>query len=106
MQHFNTFVGNQDLISMKIGQNVIIMTMKDTGQTFLFGSLSAIYGMFTVEQLDITYSALRNAVGTYVKTHDADEGVSHAQTIYDTKRSTFTLQRAPLLLLERQKKYE
>jgi hypothetical protein len=87
---------------MKFGQNVIIMTMKETGQTFLFGSLSAIYGMFSDKQLDITYSALRNAVGTYMKSHGIDESEPHAQTIYDTRRSTFTLQRAPLLLLERQ----
>lgn len=91
---------------MKIGQNVIIMTMKESGQIFLFGSLSAIYGMFTVEQLDITYSALRNAVGAYMEAHKVDENVYHARTIYDTRRSTFTLQRAPLLLLERQKKSE
>ncbi len=91
---------------MKIGQNVIIMTMKDTGKTYLFGSLSAIYGMFSHEELDVSYSALRNAVATYIKNNQVDVNEQFAQVIYDTKRSTFTLQRAPLLLLERAKKEE
>ena len=94
------------IIDMKIGQYVIIMTMKDTGKTYLFGSLSAIYGMFSHEELDVSYSALRNAVATYIKNNQIDENEPFAQVIYDTKRSTFTLQRAPLLLLERAKKEE
>ena len=88
---------------MKTGQKVIIMTMKDTGKTYLFGSLSAIYGMFSHEELDVSYSALRNAVATYIKENKVDKIEKFAQVIYDTKRSKFTLQRAPLLLLERAK---
>ena len=80
--------------------------MKDTGRSYLFGSLSAIYGMFSAEQLDITYSALRNAVSAYVKNKEVDENEPYAQLIYDTKRSTFTLHRAPLWLIEREKKTE
>ena len=90
----------------KKGQNVIILTIKDTGHTFLFGSLSAIYGMFSSDELGVTYSALRNAVSTYLKNNEVDENQSFSQVIYDTKRSTFTLQRATLWLLERQKKEE
>ena len=104
LQYFFTFVGNQGIIGMKIGQSVIILTMKDTGRTYLFGSLSAIYGMFSSDELDITYSALRNAVGKFVKDKQVDETEPFAQVIYDTKRSIFTLQRAPLWLLEREKK--
>ena len=89
---------------MKIGQSIIILTMKKTGQSYLFGSLSAIYGMFTHDKLDITYPALRNAVSTYVKNNHIDENEPFAQVIYDTKRSIFTLQRAPLWLVEREKK--
>ena len=91
---------------MKIGQSVIILTMKDTGLSYVFGSLSAIYGMFSNDELDITYSALRNAVGKFVKGNHIDENEPFAQVIYDTKRSLFSLQRAPLCLLEREKKAE
>lgn len=91
---------------MKIGQSVIILTMKDTGLSYVFGSLSAIYGMFSNDELDITYSALRNAVGKFVKGNHIDENEPFAQVIYDTKRSLFSLQRAPLWLLEREKKAE
>lgn len=99
-------MGNQGIIGMKIGQSVIIMTIKDTGRTYLFGSLSAIYGKFSHNELDVSYPALRNAVATYIKNNQIDENEEFAQVIYDTKRSTFTLQRAPLLLLERTKKDE
>ena len=106
LQYFFTFVGNQGIIGMKIGQSVIILTMKDTGKMYLFGSLSAIYGMFNHEQLDVSYPALRNAVGSYIKNNQVDESEPFSQVIYDTKRSTFTLQRAPLWLLEREKKQD
>lgn len=106
LQYFYTFVDTKGIICMKIGQSVIILTMKNTGQMYLFGSLSAIYGKFSHEQLDVTYSALRNAVATYIKNNQVDENEEFAQVIYDTKRSIFTLQRAPLLLLERAKKDE
>ena len=91
---------------MKIGQSVITLTMKDTGRSYLFGSLSAIYGMFSNEELGITYSALRNAVGKYTKDRHVDESEPFAQVIYDTRQSSFILQRAPLLLLEQAKKEE
>jgi len=91
---------------MKIGQSVIILTMKGTGESYVFGSLSAIYGMFSSEDLNITYSALRNAVGLYRKNNQIDESEPFMQVIYDNKRSLFTLYRAPLLLLEREKKTE
>jgi len=91
---------------MKIGQSIITLTMKDTGRSYLFGSLSAIYGMFSSEELGVTYSALRNAVGTYLKNNRVDESLPFSQVIYDNKRSSFTLHRAPLWLLERAKKDE
>lgn len=86
----------------KKGQSVITLTMKETGRSYLFGSLSAIYGMFDKDVLKITYPALRNAVVTYKKENhiDEEEG-TFSQIIYDTQRSPFTLQRAPLWLLER-----
>lgn len=87
---------------MKKGQSVIILKMKDTGVSYLFGSLSAIYSMFSSEELGVTYSALRNAVSSYIKENNIDEGSNNfLQVIYDTKRSKFTLQRAPLLLAEK-----
>ena len=89
---------------MKIGQSVITLTMKDTGQSYLFGSLSAIYGMFHKDELKITYSALRNAVATYIEKNQVDENEPFSQVIYDNKRSPFTLHRAPLWLIEREKR--
>ena len=89
---------------MKIGQSIITLTMKDTGRAYLFGSLAAIYGMFNSDELGITYSALRNAVGTYLKNNQVDENEPFSQVIYDNKRSLFTLHRAPLWLIEREKK--
>lgn len=89
---------------MKVGQSVITLTIKETGHSYLFGSLSAIYGMFSAKQLGITYSALRNAVALYLKNNQIDEELPYSQVIYDNKRSTFTLHRAPLWLLERDKK--
>ena len=87
---------------MKKGQSVIILKMKDTGVSYLFGSLSAIYSMFSPEELGVTYSALRNAVSSYIKENKIDEGSNNfLQVIYNTKRSNFTLQRAPLLLAEK-----
>lgn len=78
--------------------------MKDTGVSYLFGSLSAIYSMFSPEELGVTYSALRNAVASYIKDNKIDEDNNNfLQVIYDTKRSNFTLQRAPLLLAEKVK---
>lgn len=87
---------------MKKGQNVIIMTMKETGTSYVFGSLSAIYGMFSSDEMGITYSALRNAVATQIKTNGIDkDAVESAEIIYDNHRSKFTLYRAPLLLAEK-----
>lgn len=87
---------------MKKGQSIITLKMKDTGVSYLFGSLSAIYSMFSSEELGVTYSALRNAVSFYIKENNIDEGSNNfLQVIYDTKRSKFTLQRAPLLLAEK-----
>ena len=89
---------------MKTVQSVIMLTKKETGESYVFGSLSAIYGMFSTEELGVSYAALRNAVGTYIKNNHVDESKLFAQVIYDNKRSTFILKRAPLLLLEREKK--
>lgn len=87
---------------MKRGQNVIILTMKESGKTYVFGSLSAIYGMFTSDELGITYSALRNAVSAYIKANDIDKNESdRAECIYANSRSSFTLLRAPLLLADK-----
>ena len=87
---------------MKKGQNVIILTMKETGIVYLFGSLSAIYSMFSSEEIGITYSALRNAVAAHIKSNDIDKGtIESAEIIYDNHRSKFTLYRAPLLLAEK-----
>ena len=87
---------------MKKGQNVIILTMKESGIMYLFGSISAIYSMFTNEELGITYSALRNAVAAHIKANEIDKDtVESAEIIYDNHRSKFTLHRAPLLLAEK-----
>ena len=87
---------------MKKSQSVIQLTIKETGAAYLFGSLSAIYAMFSPEELGISYSALRNAVSTYIKTNMIDEdNCDSLQVIYDNKRSLITLQRGPLLLAEK-----
>lgn len=87
---------------MKKGQNVIILTMKETGIVYLFGSISAIYSMFSSEEVGITYSALRNAVAAHIKDHDIEKDECEtAQLIYDNRRSKFILHRAPLLLAEK-----
>lgn len=84
---------------MKRGQNVIILTMKESGKTYVFGSLSAVYSMFSSEELGITYSALRNAVAAHIKANDIDKDtIESAEIIYDNHRSKFTLHRAPLIL--------
>ena len=87
---------------MKKGQNVIILTMKESGTMYLFGSISAIYSMFANEELGITYSALRNAVAAHIKANDIDkDAIESAEIIYDNHRSKFILHRAPLLLAEK-----
>lgn len=89
---------------MKKGQSVIILTFKDSGDSYVFGSLSAIYSMFDKQVLDITYASLRNAVSTYIDKNQVDEGKDEAQVIYDTKKSLFVLRRAPLLLADKNAK--
>ena len=86
---------------MKKGQSVITLIFKDSGDTYLFGSLSAIYGLFSSEQLGITYSSLRNAVSKYIKENKVNEDGNDAQLIYNTKNSKITLHRAPLLLADK-----
>jgi len=86
---------------MKKGQSVITLTFKDSGDTYVFGSLSAIYAMFGKKELDITYASLRNAVSTYIEKNNVDEQQDHSQVIYDTKKSLFVLRRAPLLLADK-----
>lgn len=84
---------------MKQGQSVVILTMKESGRAYVFGSLSAAFGLFDAETLGITYPSLRNAVAKYIKDNKVMEDTDYLQVIYDTKRSLFTLQRAPLLSL-------
>ena len=86
---------------MKKGQSVITLTFKETGESYLFGSLSAIYAKYSADDLGVTYSSLRNAVATYIKKHKIDEERDCSQVIYDTKMSLFTLRRAPLLLADK-----
>ena len=86
---------------MKKGQSIITLTMKATGKSYLFGSLAAIYGMFDAHTLGITYSALRNAVSTYIKKNKVNEDEDALVKIYENKRSIFTLYRAPLLLADK-----
>lgn len=83
---------------MKKGQSVITLIFKEGGEMYLFGSLSAIYAMFTPEELGVSYSSLRNAVSMYIKNNNVDEEGYRSQIIYDTKNSKITLRRAPLLL--------
>ena len=96
---------------MKLAQSVIVLTLKDTGKSYLFGSLAAIYGMFDNNYLGISYSALRNAVAMRLNPPDEKqitpkfmENEIFLQVIFENKH--FTLQRAPLLLQEREKKSE
>lgn len=86
---------------MKKVQSVITLIFKEGGEMYLFGSLSAIYSMFTPEQLGVSYSALRNAVSTYIKNNNVNEEGNSSQIIYDTKNSKITLRRAPLLLADK-----
>ena len=86
---------------MKKGQSIITLTMKETGISYLFGSLSAIYGMFDADTLGVSYPALRNAVSTYIKNNQVNEEGDTSVVIYDNKRSSFILRRAPLLLADK-----
>lgn len=87
---------------MKKGQNVIILTFKESGETFVFGSLAAIYAMNGIEnKLGIKYASLRNAVSAYMKENNVNEEENTLQAIYDAKKSSFTLYRAPLLLADK-----
>ena len=86
---------------MKKGQSVILLTFKESGQTYVFGSLSAIYALYGAEQLGIRYTSLRNAVSAYIKENNVDQGSNTSQIIYDTTKSLFTLRRAPLLLADK-----
>lgn len=87
---------------MKKGQNVIVLTFKESGETYVFGSLAAIYAMNGIEdKLGIKYTTLRNAVSAYIKENNVNEDESILQVIYDTKKSSFTLYRAPLLLADK-----
>lgn len=86
---------------MKTAQSVITLIFKDGGETYLFGSLSAIYAMFTPQQLGVSYASLRNAVSKYIKDNNVDEKGFGSQVIYDTRNSKITLRRAPLLLADK-----
>lgn len=87
---------------MKKGQNVIILTFKESGESFVFGSLAAIYAMNGIEnRLGIKYTSLRNAVSAYIKENNVNEDENTLQAIYDANKSSFTLYRAPLLLADK-----
>ena len=86
---------------MKINQSVIALTLKENGETYIFGSLSAIYAMFTSEQLGISYSALRNAVSKYIKDNGVNENRLVSQVIYNNATSMIIVRRAPLLLADK-----
>ena len=58
---------------MKKGQSVITLTFKNNGESFLFGSLSAIYAKYSAQELGITYPSLRNAVSTYIEKNNINE---------------------------------
>lgn len=90
---------NKETMGNKKGQSVIILTMKEDNRSYLFGSLSAIYGMFSSDDLGIAYTTLRNVVGSYMKSNDIKGDKPYSQVICE--RSKFTLHRAPLWLLER-----
>ena len=72
---------------MKKGQSVITLTFKEGGEMYLFGSLSAIYAMFTPDELGVSYASLRNAVSKYVNDNNVDEEKNNSQVIYDTRNS-------------------
>lgn len=86
---------------MKITQSIITLSFKQGGETYIFGSLAAIYAMFTPEQLGISYSALRNAVSRYIRDNGVNENNLNSQVIYNTKNSKIILRRAPLLLADK-----
>jgi len=86
---------------MKKGQSVISLIFKDGGEIYTFGSLSAIYSMFSPEQIGLSYASLRNAVSKYIKGNDVDERGNSSQIIYDTESSKITIRRAPLLLADK-----
>ncbi len=86
---------------MKKGQSVILLTFKESGETFVFGSLAAVYAMYTDGQLGIKYTSLRNAVSLYIREHEVSAEANVAQVIYDANKSLFFLRRAPLLLADK-----
>lgn len=88
---------------MKIGQSVVILTFKQTGVVYIFGSLSAIYTVLNAELLGMSYSSLRNAVSKYMRDNDLRNNDNNikAHLIYDTPKSTFTLQRGNMIMAEK-----
>lgn len=87
---------------MKKGQSVISLTFKTGGgEIYLFGSLAAIYAMFTPDELGVSYASLRNAVSKYIKENKVDEEKNYSQVIYDTRNSKIVLRRVPLLLADK-----
>lgn len=89
---------------MKKGQSVITLTFKNNGESFLFGSLSAIYAKYSAQELGITYPSLRNAVSTYIEKNNINEEQDCSQVVYDTRNSLFVLRRAPILLADKSTK--
>ena len=86
---------------MKISQSVIILFFKESEKSYLFGSLAAIYSLFSAGEIGISYASLRNAVSQYIKDNKINENVLNAQVIYNNKNSKIIVQRAPLLLTKR-----
>ena len=91
---------NLQAVMVRIGQRIIILTLKGKGQDFIFSSLKAIYSYFSAKDLGITYSSLRNAVSKYLTDNHIEETEETiaVQVIYDTPKSLFTLRRGKLVL--------
>ena len=86
---------------MKTGQSVIILTLKQTGETYIFGSLAAIYRVFNAHDLGISYASLRNAVSKFINENNVDTNSIRSVLIYDTPKSKFSLKRGLMVLSEK-----
>ena len=86
---------------MKTGQSVIVLTVKETGDTYIFGSLAAIYRVFNAHEIGMSYPSLRNAVSKFIKENNIDTNRISSVLIYDTPKSKFSLHRGQMVLSEK-----
>ncbi len=86
---------------MKTGQNVIVFTKGD--ESYICGSIRAIYNIYTPDELGISYASLRNSISRYMKENGINEDKDiRLKTIYTSHKHRITIQRGVIVLAEKQ----